>query len=152
MLVLLITVLIFNFISFIIPKKMSAIEILSTTLFATFLQLNTDIFLDLKYDLYGYFKKGVDWGGMIYIVGIFPAVNVIFLNYFPYQKRLFHKILYIFGCTVLALLFELLFLWSGTFYYSGWKLWYSAILYPFLYLTLILFHRYTHRLRERAQK
>jgi hypothetical protein len=41
-------------------------EILTTTLFAEALQVMTDIFLDLKYDLYGYFHKGVDAGGLMY--------------------------------------------------------------------------------------
>ncbi|MFV2050630.1 CBO0543 family protein [Metabacillus sp. YM-086] len=128
---------------------MSGIEILTTILFSTFLQIMTDTFFDLKYDLYGYFNKGVDWGGMLYILGIFPAVNTVYLNFFPYKKELKDKLLYVFYWTVISVVFEDLFLWSGTFYYNGWKLWYSAIIYPFLYFILVLFHKYACYLLKR---
>ncbi|WP_235252682.1 hypothetical protein [Niallia circulans] len=58
-------VILFNAIAYFIPKRLTAIELLTTTLFATFLQLVTDTFLDLKYDLYGYFRIGVDWESLI---------------------------------------------------------------------------------------
>ena len=49
MLVLILIVILFN--------GMTPIEMLTTTLFAMFLQLITDTYLDLKYDLYGYFRR-----------------------------------------------------------------------------------------------
>ena len=58
-------VILFNAIAYFIPKRLTAIELFTTTLFVTFLQLVTDTFLDLKYDLYGYFRIGVDWESLI---------------------------------------------------------------------------------------
>ncbi|MEK4870675.1 MULTISPECIES: hypothetical protein [Bacillaceae] len=57
MLVLILIVILFNGIAFFIPKRLTPIEMLTTTLFAMFLQLITDTYLDLKYDLYGYFRR-----------------------------------------------------------------------------------------------
>lgn len=142
MIFLIITVILFNLITIFIPKRISGIEIVTTTLFAESLQVLVDTFLDLKYNLYGYFVKGVDWRTLIYIIGIFPAVNIIFLNFYP-KNQTIKKIFYIIGWTIFAILFEIGFLWSGTFYYNGWKLWYSAFIYPFLFLSLVLFHKFT---------
>ncbi|CAI9394993.1 CBO0543 family protein [Niallia sp. HCP3S3_B10] len=107
---LILMVILFNTIAYFIPKRLTAIELLTTTLFATFLQLVTDTFLDLKYDLYGYFRIGVDWESLIYIGGIYPAINVIFLNYFPYKSGLHKKIVYIFTWGVIAMVYETLFI------------------------------------------
>lgn len=128
---------------------MSGIEIVTTTLFSTFLQVITDVFLDIKYHLYGYFNEGVDWEANIYMIGIFPAVNIVFLNYFPYKRSNWKKAIYLIGWWIFAVVFEVFYLWSGTFYYNGWKLWYSAIIYPFLYLLLVGFHMYTRYLLKK---
>lgn len=103
------------------PKRLSAIELLTTTLFAMYLQLMTDVFLSLKYNLYGYFDKGVDWATLIYMFGIYPAINVLFLNYYPYKNKIIKSALYILVWSIFAMVYETIFLWSGTFYIEGWK-------------------------------
>ncbi|GAY78630.1 hypothetical protein NBRC111894_4184 [Sporolactobacillus inulinus] len=84
MLFLIFTVIIFNGLVVFAPKKLSAIEIIVTTLFAMYLEAIVDIYLDLKYDLFGYFFKGVDWRSLLYLFGIYPAINLLFLNFFPF--------------------------------------------------------------------
>lgn len=59
MLVLILIVLLFNTIAYSIPKRLTPIEMLTTTLFAMLIQLLTDIYLSLKYNIYGYFEKGL---------------------------------------------------------------------------------------------
>ena len=152
MLVLILIVLLFNMIAFLIPKRISPIEILTTTLFAMLIQLLTDIYLSLKYNIYGYFEKGPDWESFIYILGIYPAVNIIFLNYFPYKKRPRNKVLYVFVWVVIAMVFETIFIWSGTFYLNGWKQSYSIFTYPVLYVMLLLFHQLTVKWMKRSRK
>ncbi|QDP39621.1 CBO0543 family protein [Radiobacillus deserti] len=144
MFILLITIVIFNLIAFLVPKRISHIELITTTLFALYLQLFTDVFLILKYNLYGYFGEGVDWKSTLYILGIYPPINFLFLNFFPYKKKHYYKMMYILAWGVLAIGFEAIFLWSGTFYYNEWKIWYSGILYPLLYILLVVFHRFTY--------
>ena len=43
----------------VMPKRISWIEIYTTSLFVMFLGSVADIYLDVKYDLYGFFTKGV---------------------------------------------------------------------------------------------
>ena len=146
MLFLIGTVIVFNTIAILIPKKMVRIEILTNILFGLFLQLITDVYLGLKYDFYGYFEEGVDWNSLFYVFGIYPAVITVFLNFFPYRKKWKTKLLYLGFWILFAYAFEFLFIWSGTFYYSEWRFLYSAILYPFLYLILVCFNLYVKRL------
>ncbi|MGG5252470.1 CBO0543 family protein [Neobacillus sp. SM06] len=150
MLFLIFSVILFNLIAILIPKRMSQIEILTTTLFSLYFETITNVFLDLKYDWYGYFTKGVNWETILYLFGIFPAVSIVFLNSFPYHKKLKSKIYYLFWWVVFAGIYETLFVWSKTFYYNGWNLWYSIILYPFIYLTLVIFHQYTRYLLKKT--
>ncbi|MEK4870696.1 hypothetical protein [Niallia sp. FSL W8-1348] len=51
MLFLFVTVIIFNLIAYLIPKRISPMVLLATTLFAMYLQLITDVYLGLKYHL-----------------------------------------------------------------------------------------------------
>ncbi|WP_442598774.1 CBO0543 family protein [Neobacillus sp. D3-1R] len=141
MVFLLTTVIIFNLIAYYMPKRISAIEIVATTLFAMIFQLITDIYLDLRYDLYGYFEKGPDYESLLYVIGIYPAVNTIFLNLYPYHKKWQSELYFLFGCVLLAVVFENLYLWSGTFYYNGWNIYYSLCLYPLIFLVLVGFHQ-----------
>jgi len=149
---LILTVIVFNLIALFIPKRLSGIEILTTTLFSLYFESLANVYLDLKYDLYGYFTKGVNWRSFIYVIGIYAPVNIVYLNYFPYKKQFFNKAIYILGWSCFAYIFEFLFLWSGTFYYNGWKFWYSVIIYPILYLILVCFHKYVYYLLRKFRQ
>ncbi len=126
------SVLLLNVIAIIIPKKITMSEAYTTALFVLTLGLTTDIILDLEYNLYGHFNKGVDFLGILAVFGIYPSSNIIMLNYFPYHKHLKAKILYILIASGAYLFYEWLSLKSGYFYYTVWKLWYSALCYPLL--------------------
>ncbi|WP_019536143.1 hypothetical protein [Paenibacillus ginsengihumi] len=75
-----VTVLILLLLIATMPKRLSAIEYYSTTLFAFFLNATCDYCLNLQFNLYGYFEQGIDIGGyiIVYIVG--PCISMLFLN------------------------------------------------------------------------
>ncbi|MFB9330025.1 CBO0543 family protein [Paenibacillus aurantiacus] len=118
------------------PKRHSVTVMYITALFSTLLQLITDIILDAKYDWYGYFYHGPDVYSVLACLLIYPPFNAIYLNYFPYGQRVMKQIAYIFAYCVFAVVYEWTAVQSGYFYYNGWKLWYSALVYPFLFLLL----------------
>lgn len=146
---LILTVIVLNAVFWYMPKQLTAIEIFSTCMFALVFELIVNIYLDLKLDWYGYFKKGVQWGSMIAIFGIYPAANTIFLNYYQYMEKVKQKFWYIIGCSVLAVVYEWLAEKSGYFYYHQWKLWYSAILYPIIFFILVLVFKFVRKLLHR---
>lgn len=127
---LLISIVIFNVFAYFMPKRMTKLEMYTTSLFSAFFQLIVDIYLDLKYHLYGYFGEGVDNETILVILGVFPAVNIIILNYFPYGKELKKQSYYILLWSLFLLFYEWGAVKLGYFYYNGWKLWYSALCYP----------------------
>jgi hypothetical protein len=136
---LIISVIVFNLTAIMIPKRLTKIEMLATSALASILQDNVDIFLDLKLDLYGYFNVGPDYGALIAIFGIYPAANIIILNYFP--KGLKSRLLYILAWSVFLTAFEWASVKSGYFYHHGWKYWHSFVCYlvilPILYWCLL---------------
>lgn len=118
----------------------------TTSLFSIVLQLITDIYLEFKYKLYGYFSPGPDYITLWIVFIIYPAVNIIFLNYFPITGSLFRKIIYILIWSAFAIGYEWLATKTGLFYYTGWKLWYSIPVYPILYLLLLFNYKLIKRL------
>ncbi|WP_308639561.1 CBO0543 family protein [Paenibacillus silvisoli] len=135
---LIVTVIVFNAIFLFMPKRLTPIELFSTCMFAMVLQQLVDLAFDLKLDWYGYFAPGVQWAYYIAILGIYPAVNAIFLNYYQFMKSKAQKFWYLVGWCIFAVVYEWLAIKSGYFYYHQWKVWYSAISYPFLYMILLL--------------
>jgi hypothetical protein len=129
--------LLLNIVSFSVPKNLSKIEIYATSFFAYAFGFTTDVVFDLHYHLYGYFHPGFQWLTLLAIIMYFPSISFLFLNFFPIHKRMLSKITYILVWTAFSTGFEWLTLQTEFFYYNGWKLWYSAILYPFIFLALI---------------
>lgn len=125
-------VLLLNVTAIIIPKRMTMIEVYTTSLFVLMLGLTSDIILDLKYNFYGHFNKGPDLLGLLTVFGIYPSANIIMLNYFPFHKKFKVEILYILITSGAYVFYEWLSLKTGCFYYIVWKLWYSALCYPLL--------------------
>lgn len=145
-----ISIVLFNTAAFYIPKRVKPDELLSASIFVLFLQLLVDIIIDLKYDMYGYFHKGVDLQYFVPLFGIFPAFTIILLNLYPFNKRFIHKLAYIIGVTLFCLAFESLSIKAKYLYYTIWKLWFSALAYPIL-IIIILFYLYILRkLKNRA--
>ncbi|MGP4040916.1 CBO0543 family protein [Gracilibacillus sp. D59] len=138
--------LLFNLIAFFVPKRLSKIEIYATSVFGFIYGLLTDIILNLHYHLYGYFQEGFDWLGLLGILLYFPSISFLFLNFYPSNQKLGNKVLYILLWSAFAIVFEWFSLQTEFFYYASWKLWYSALLYPFIFLTLIIHWKFIRRL------
>lgn len=133
---------IFAFIAFIIPKKMKGYEIYVTSIFATLFGLLVDTILAVKFKLYVLDKPGVQFPPLIGQVVLYFSTNIILLNFFPFSKPLKWKVVYVLGFTLLTLLFEYLSYKIGFIKYNEWKIWYSALCYPFLILFLVLHYKF----------
>ncbi|MBE6185538.1 CBO0543 family protein [Heyndrickxia ginsengihumi] len=149
MLLLLISILIFNFMAFIVPKKLTKLENYTTCLFALVFSGTADLFLDKKYGFYHYFHENVEYIDYISMVGIYPAINIIFLNLFPVHKNCMFKIIYVMVWSLFAIVYEWLAGWTVFFNYNSWKLWYSGMLYPFLYSILLLNLKFIRKLQNK---
>lgn len=146
---LIISIVILNFIAFFMPKRLSRVEIYASALFAIFLEYIANYVFDFIHHLYGYFKPGVDLVSFIVVVGIYPAVITMFLNYFPYKSKVLSKLIYILGVALLYLFYEWLSIKSKYFYHSGWNYWLSAIAYPILLVIIMLNLKLVRKLMRR---
>jgi len=147
-----VTVIVFLVLLIIIPKQLSALEMYTTSLFAVCFGLSVDLFLDLKYHLYGYFYPGVDGPVYLFIVFVYAAVNLLFLNVYPLRQPVWKQAAYIGGWSLFSVFYEIAALRTGLLYYHSWKLSYSAALYPLLFLILLIHFFLVRRLATKAKR
>ncbi|PKG23446.1 hypothetical protein [Niallia nealsonii] len=149
---LLIVVALFNFLAIKLNKRLNANRVLHIWMFTSTFQLLFDMFVDFKYLGYWYFTKEIDWISILYIIFLVQPVNIIFLNYYPFKKKIHSRVIFILGFNVLILLYEKIALlpepW-GYFHYGWWKIWYSAIINPILLISLILYYHYIVYLEQK---
>jgi hypothetical protein len=135
---LIISIIVFNSILYFIPKRLSKLEMVTTAIFAMFFSILVDVYLDVKYLLYWYFTKEVDWAWLIPLFGTYPALDIIFLNFFPWRSHMSRNFFYIFCWSIFATIYEWVVVNIGQIlHYGVWKLWYSAVLYPIIFSLLM---------------
>lgn len=135
---LLFLIISFNLAAYYMPKRMSKIEMYTTSLFALYFQAIADVYLDLKYHYYWQFHYGIDFISMLFMLGVYPAANIIILNFFPYKDTVNKKIFYIACWSVILLALEWGATLAGWFHHREWKLWHSALSYPIIIVILAL--------------
>jgi len=144
------SILVFNVLAVCIRKKLSWSDIYSTTLFAYILEYTVDSILNLHYHLYGYFNEGFEYIGLIPIFLVYPAISILYLNLYPFHKPILQHVVYIAGWTLFSIVYEWSTVQAGWFYYVSWKLWYSALIYPVLFVILLLNYKFTRWLAKPA--
>lgn len=146
-------IIIFNIIAFKTNKKLKANQIVQIWTFTMSFQMAFDCFIIVKYHGYWYFQREtIELSEFLPHMLLVPPVNMMFLNWFPYKTQIPKQIIYIVLFVVAIILYEALTLlpepW-GYFNNGWWKLWYSAILDPFLLLILLGFYKWICYLEKR---
>lgn len=138
------------FVAYIIPKKMKPYEIYTTSIFATLFGLLVDTVLAVKYKLYVLDRPGIQIPPLIGQVVLYFSTSIILLNLYPYDKPIKWKAGYILGFTFCTLVFEFISYKAGFIKYHEWKIWYSALSYPFLICFLVLHYHFFQWLVKRS--
>ncbi|MBT2639806.1 CBO0543 family protein [Bacillus sp. ISL-39] len=146
----LISSLIFSIVAYVIPKKMKQFEIYATSLFAALFGLLVDTVLAIKYKLYVLDQPGVQIPPLAGQVILYSAASIILLNLYPYERPIKWRLAYIITFALLTVGFELLSFHFGFIKYNEWKIWYSALSYPFLIYLLVLHYRFFQWLVKRG--
>jgi hypothetical protein len=134
----------------VMQKRLPTIYYYATVLFALIFEATVNIFLDLKLDLYGFFRHGIDWEYLCLLVGIIPQANLIFINYYPFAGGTFQKTRYILAAAILFTIWEWITSFTWVFYYNGWKPWYSLLCYPVILWIILLNAQYAGHLLRRS--
>ncbi|MGD6801263.1 CBO0543 family protein [Rossellomorea aquimaris] len=141
------TVVVAVFLAWKIPSKLSRLEMYACSIFSIYLALFADSILGGMYHLYAYFKPGVELIDYAAAIGIYPAITILYLNLFPFERPILWRISYVFIWTIFSLFYE----WSAAshsslFMYSGWKLVYSVPIYPLLFVIQLLNYKLVKKL------
>ncbi|WP_369123465.1 CBO0543 family protein [Alicyclobacillus suci] len=150
MALIVISIIILNVTALFMHKRIHWWELYSSAWFALFFELFANTYIDLKYDLYGFFDKGPSWQTILMMFGLYPAGNAIILNFYPYRKPWVYKILYIIGIDIICTLYEQAAIHFGVMYYHGWKWWYSGLAYLIIVPILVWNRRISRKLVHKA--
>ncbi|MBT2721437.1 hypothetical protein J7E67_10230 [Bacillus sp. ISL-46] len=128
-----VSIVVFNLAAFLMKKNLPLIEYYASIFWGLFTAELADRFTD-KYNMYGFFEPYfVEAKTLLVILGIYPAATMLIINWYPFNRPLINKVMYILFWSVLSTLYEWLCLKMGFFYHKNWNIWLSAISYPFLY-------------------
>lgn len=151
---LLLAVFIFNYLAFTRIKRFTKNQTIHIWLFTIAFQTIFDIFVEFKLHGYWYFSKEPDWQGLIAHTVLLPPVNMMFLNWYPFQRTFLKKFIYVGLWTVGILLYEMITLlpepW-GYFYYGWWTIWHAAFIDPILLLILLGFYKLIVKVEKEVQ-
>lgn len=135
--------------SILLVKRLSPVEKYAVWFFTMSFALLFDVFIGGTLDLYDYGGEGlIQWQDLVNISLVNPSLALLYLNYLP--LRLSKKLLYTAAWIVFLLGYELLFLKLGIMKYKGWSIWYSLLIYPFLFRTIIWNLRWFRRLLQKT--
>ncbi|MFC7063824.1 hypothetical protein [Halobacillus seohaensis] len=141
---LLLAIILFNIIAFKSNKRLTVKQIAHIWVFTIAFQMSADIFIDIKYQGYWYFRPEVDWAALPAHIALLPPVNMMFLNWYPFGSSLGKQAVYFFYWEIALLTYELLTLipepW-GYFHYGWWNLGYSAVVDPILLMILLVYYK-----------
>lgn len=145
-----IAIVISIFVALKMNKRLPMNHVLQIWTFSAALQTGFDIYIAIRYKGYWYFEKDLlEWAGILPHLLLVPAINIIFLNGYPFDSRWMKRIIYITNWTVCIVIYELLTLlpepW-GYFRYGWWNIWYSALLDPILLVILVKYYKLIKRL------
>ncbi|WHY88779.1 hypothetical protein QNH39_13480 [Neobacillus novalis] len=148
---LLIAIFVFNFIAFKTNNRLTSNHIVHIWTFTIAFQTLFDMFMEFKFHGYWYFKKAIEWEGVLPHVLLVPPVNMMFLNWYPIKAKISKRIVYIILFVCAILLYELITLlpepW-GYFHYGWWKLWHAALIDPILLLILLCYYKWIGRIER----
>jgi hypothetical protein len=151
MVLLLISIILFNVIAFKTVKRMSKNIIVHIWAFTIIFQVFFDTFINLKYHGYWYFTKGIDWVALPAYTILIAPLNLMFLNWFPFGSSAIIKIRYFVIWEIITLTYEVLTMLPepyGFFYYGWWNVFYSATLNPILLSILLLYYKWISKIER----
>lgn len=148
--ILYISVIVFNLVAILMRKKLLPIEYYGTIFFGLFTAGLTDRFTD-RYDMYFFFDPWfVEVESLWIMFGIYPAAAMMIVNWYPYNGSWYKKGLYLLAWSIFSTFYEWISLKAGFLHYHHWKLWYSAISYPFIYSLLLINLKFFRRLEKKG--
>ncbi|WP_338079025.1 hypothetical protein [Anoxybacillus rupiensis] len=148
---LIVAALLFNCAAFMTNKRLTKNQIIHIWTFTIALQNIVDLYLSTKYEAYWYFTKEIKWESFPARVVLIPAVNMLFLSWYPFRDSLSKRVVCFISFWILIVLYEASALlpepW-GYLRYGWWNLIYSALSYPFLLILILKYYQWICRVES----
>ncbi|MBS4218300.1 hypothetical protein KHA96_08250 [Bacillus sp. FJAT-49711] len=152
---LIIAIVLFNVIALATNKRLTKNQIIHIWTFTIVFQVIVDHVIDLQFHGYWYFTEIPEWRDLLPITVLIPPVNIIFVNWYPFGKQLYKRIFYVAVWFIFITCYELVTLlpepW-GYFHHAWWNIWYSAIVNPFLLMSVILYYKWICKIENSLVK
>jgi hypothetical protein len=148
---LIFAIILFNLVAFKTNRNLTRNQIVHIWAFTIALQGLADLYIDVKYHGYYYFYKEVDWNSLLTLTLVLPPVNMMFLNWYPFNKKWIKKTIYMSLWVIGILIYELITLlpepW-GYFNYGWWNIWYSTLVDPFLLIIVVKYYKWICKIEK----
>jgi hypothetical protein len=136
---LLVSIVIYWTFVFKAKKNLLPRELYVTVLFALFLDLLVDTYASFRYKAWGFFNiDDIEYTSLLVILGIYPAVAILIVNWYPYRDIWWLRCTYLLAWSVYSTFYEWLTMQVGIIWHLNWRLSYSFLLYPFIFYVLVL--------------
>lgn len=120
-------------------KHLSLSETYMTVVFGLFVQTLVDTFASFQLKAWGFFEvEKAELKSLWIILAIYPIFATMIINWFPYRASWWKKILYLLAWSTFSTCYEWLTIRVGIMWHMNWNLFYSFLLYPFIYYLLIV--------------
>lgn len=132
-----------------IVKRLSPAEKYAVWFFTMAFALLFDVFIGGSLDLYDYGGEGaIQWQDLVNISLVNPSLALLYLNFLP--RRRFAILVYTAAWIGFLLGYEWLFLYLKVMKYKGWSMWYSLLIYPFLFWIMVRNLRWFRHLMQKS--
>jgi hypothetical protein len=120
-------------------KRLLKSEIYMTVVFGLFVQTLVDTFASAGYKAWGFYEvEKIEFKALWIIMGIYPFFAALIINWYPYDGHWWRKWLYLMAWSTFSTGYEWLTMKVGIMWHINWNLFYSFLLYPFIYYLLII--------------
>ncbi|MFS0661677.1 hypothetical protein AB1L07_22895 [Niallia alba] len=141
---LLLAIFVFNIACFKVNKLLNKNQIAHIWMFTVAFQTMSELYINLKYRAYWYFTPNVDVYAFLPLALLVPPVNILFLNWYPYNNSIKEKVLYFLYWEIFIVAYEVITLlpepW-GYFNYGWWNLELSILVDPILLFILLKYYK-----------
>ncbi|OIK05669.1 hypothetical protein BIV60_27625 [Bacillus sp. MUM 116] len=147
-----ISIIVFNFIVYKMNKRLTKNQMVHIWTFTIILLTWADIYIDEKTGGYWYFYKGIEWRNFLVYTLLIPPVNVIFLNWYPFNASRLKMFRYFVYWIIFITAYESISLlpepW-GFFHYGWWNILYSIMCDPVLLFILLKYYKWICKIEKR---
>jgi hypothetical protein len=148
---LFLAILVINGIAFYTNKRLTINQMVHIWTFTIAFQMSFDFYMDMEFHAYWYFTKHADWKELPTNFLLVPPANMIFLNFYPFEKSKWKRVIYLLLFVLIILGYEFITTFPepwGYFHYGWWDLWHSLLLDPILLVMLIFYYKWICRIEK----